>query len=647
MKRTVFLLLAGAWALIVAAPPVIELAAANNTIRGRVVDAETGGPVAGAVVAIQASLEDRAEIAADGSFTIRTSRETGELVVVAAGAPGRLNDQVAAAVGDTGVDLALSAISPEDTPDYEFSDPQDCRLCHTRIFDEWRDAGHRNAAKNTWVKDLYDGSGTPGTGSRGFTFKGAHPSLHGDCAECHAPAAAARNPGDLTDYTAVTGGPYEWGVSCDLCHKTTGIVHPDLPGVLGMTFARGSRETMFGPYADSAPNFPGLMRAAYSPLHADSLLCSACHEDNSDHDFDGDYLEAGSVPSEATYSEWAASRYAQPGPQYRTCQDCHMQPKGATTAAEQYGSVERDPSQVSSHDFEGTTDEYLKNAATVRLVAARADGRLVVDAAVTNDRTGHDLPSGVTSRNVILLVRAVDAEGDEIALDAASSSVVPEWGGVGDPAEGYYAGLAGRGFAKVLTDGPTDNVLFTEATGVKSDNRIAAGATDWSRYVFEAGSDVAPVRVEARLIYRRAFRDLVDLKGWRLTGQGRPNPDLIAPHFGVLMASDEVAVAPVGTSIDTTRIQIGRMLRLRTAGRFDVGTTLELTDESGAWQRFDAPARTAAGGRRLDQKGKIAGMRLGAFWPDGAVRFLRVSSPDGAQTVLRLSRVGGRLVPAP
>jgi len=626
------------------APP---LRAAGVPVRGTVVDELTGEPVAGVDVRVQASLTDVTETAADGSFDLVVSREPGEVVIVAATKAGYFGRALSVLAGDEGISFQLDAVPTEDDPQYEFRSPEDCRLCHQRYYDEWQDAGHRNAAKNTWVKDLYDGSGTPGTGGNGFTFKGVHPELHGDCAECHAPVAAAPNPGDNTDFAAVSGVAYEYGVSCDLCHKASGIIHPDLPGVLAMTMTRGTRDLEFGALPDAAPHFPGQMRASRSQLHASSLLCSACHEDNSDHDFDGDYLEEGSVESEATYSEWADSPYAQPGPGYRTCQSCHMGPNGATTAAETFGAVVRNPSQLHAHEFQGTTDDYVRNAATVRVIAMRREGRIEIHAAVTNDRTGHKVPSGVTTRNLILLVDATSSNGTGLAFDLAASETVPEWGGTGDPAAGYYSGLPGRGFAKVLTDGVSDNVFFTEASAVKSDNRIPAGATDWSRYVAVLPEADAAARVGVRLIYRRAFRALVDLKGWVLTGQGRTNPDLVGPDFGVRMSDATLDVPVNAVDLEGARYKLGSKLQIdadrAAALRFPAGSRLEVTDATGAWVALDLAPKVKRNGLRLSQKGRVAGVRLVDFWPDGAVRFVRVSEPSGRATVARLLRTGSSL----
>ncbi|MBI4606753.1 MAG: hypothetical protein HY721_32720 [Planctomycetes bacterium] len=54
-------------------------------------------------------------------------------------------------------------------------------------------------------------------------------------------------------------------------------------------------------------------------------------------------------------------------------------------------------------------------------------------------------------------------------------------------------------------------------------------------YAFEAPPGGGTVRVRARLVYRRAFRALVDAKAWTQDGHGHPLEDLEAPHFGHLM----------------------------------------------------------------------------------------------------------------
>lgn len=654
LKRATFFVFAAVWAAILLFPST-EWAAPQNTLTGRVLDA-SGAPIANAEVRIQASLTEWTTTGSDGRFELRTPRPVGESVYVAAGSldaagehPAYFNSRLAVLVGDSNLELRLDATDMGDNLAYEFTNPQDCRLCHGAIYDYWQDSPHRNAAKNTWVRDIYDGQGTPGTGANGFVYREAHPGFKGDCAECHAPMDSAKNPGDNTDFAVLSAAAREFGVSCDVCHKTYDIGELGLPGVQKMVMARASRETIFGPLPDAAPNFPGVMRASYSKIHETGKLCASCHQANNDHDFDLDYLDEGSVPDESTWTEWLASPYAQPGAGMRTCMDCHMPPKGDLAMCEQYGPVARDPSQVFSHDFEGTTDEYVQNAGTVRLVARRDGARLRVAVAVTNDRTGHDLPGGQNIRHAILLVTATDAAGASLTFVADGSSTVPEYGGAGDPAAGYWAGLPGKGFAKIFGNDSATNVFFTEATRIDEDTRIPAGATDWSDYVFELGDGAGPVRVEARLVYRRAFRALADEKGWVLTGHGRPNPDLIAPEYGVRMGTASIELPATGPAVDPSRVMGKNAIKLRIeaggAPVFANGATVEVTDATGAWVAFSTPARVTAGGTKLSQKGRLGGVNLGQFWENGAERFLRVTNPDGGVTVLELRREGSRFTP--
>jgi hypothetical protein len=665
MKRFTLAAFLFVWGGVLVFPSATEWAAGRERITGRVLDAASGQPVAAALVRIQADASEPARTREDGTFTLRTMRPAGESVVVTAGAldatgkhPAYYNAGSPALVGDAGVELRLVAILSGDDPDYTFVTPNDCTLCHTAYVGAFSLSAHAGAARNAWVKDLYDGTGTPGGGA-GFTFKGAHPTLNGDCAECHAPMQSAKNPGDHTDLTRdVTGDAREWGVSCDVCHKTVGITNVELPGVQGMLFKRGAatddvrarREAQFGPLSDAVTNFGGVMRAGYSELHTTSLLCAACHQHSNDHDFDGDYLEPGSVPADETYSEWLASPYAQAGAGYKTCQTCHMPPTGATVVAEQYGTVVRDPSQVHSHRFAGTTHEYVQNAASVRLVARREGETLRVAVAVTNDRTGHDLPGGVALRHALLLVRATDATGATLTFLRDGSSVVPDYGGVGDPAEGDFAGLPGKGFAKIFTDGVVEGVLFSEAQAIAEDTRIPAGVTDWSEYAFALPAGLDPVRVEAKLLYRRAFRPLVLEKNWTETGHGLANPDLAAPEFGVVMGTAEVEVDGGEIALDPTRIRIAAGVSLRTdAGPgelFADGVAVEITDAVGAWHGFSRSANVAGSGKKLVQSGKINGVSLGRFWQNGETRFLRVTNPSGASATVRLVRHGTRFEPA-
>jgi hypothetical protein len=61
--------------------------------------------------------------------------------------------------------------------------------------------------------------------------------------------------------------------------------------------------------------------------------------------------------------------------------------------------------------------------------------------------------------------------------------------------------------------GVTPTGAYWNPVTVVSDNRIAAFADDATSYMFTAPSDGA-ARVEVRLLFRRAYKDLMDVKGW-------------------------------------------------------------------------------------------------------------------------------------
>jgi cysteine-rich repeat protein len=218
-----------------------------------------------------------------------------------------------------------------------------------------------------------------------------------------------------------------------------------------------------------------------------------------------------------------------------------MPATGATTICS-VDPVERDPETIRSHEILGTTPEYLENAVELTVTTRVAETELHVDVEVTNSLTGHHVPTGVTVRNMILLVEAW-RDGDDPLVDPLvddGSQVVHDLGGVGDAAQGYYAGLPGKFFAKVNHDangnGPT---FFTDATGIQFDNRIPALASDVTQITFQLPQQDGPVHVRTRLIYRRAFRFLVDAKQWTEDGHGQPLADVQPPHFGHLMESSE------------------------------------------------------------------------------------------------------------
>ena len=525
--------------------------ASSTMIRGIVRD--QAGPVKGAIV--RALGTNRVALSADDGTFALDGLPPDRAVNLSAWAPSYfVAGKTGVLPGQSDVVLELALHPTEDDPNYQwisaFKDPQQpltcqhcmsCGSCNvaksTLPFDEWQRDAHSQSATNPRFLTMYNGTDLKGNTSPltryGFNrdygrfplrpdlaqpyfgpgFKIDFPDSAGNCAACHLPAAAINAPYQ-TDPNIVTGVGRE-GVACDLCHKvwearldtTTGLPYPNMPGVLSFEFKRPGegRQIFIGPYDD----VPG--RSVYSPLQNRSEYCAPCH-----------FGVFWNTVIYNSFGEWLASPYSDPKTG-KTCQDCHMPHTGATHFAQPPPdspriAYEREPQTIYSHAMPGASDvALLQNSVTMTTTAQRAGDRIVIDVSITNDKTGHHVPTDSPLRNVLLVVTARDAQGR--ALSLRDGSMLPDWAG-------DYAGQPGKGFAKVLEELWTEvspSGAYWQATRVVSDNRLAAFATDTSRYTFAAPAS-GESNIEVKLIFRRAFYELMKQKGWS-------NADIVMASF--------------------------------------------------------------------------------------------------------------------
>jgi hypothetical protein len=282
-----------------------------------------------------------------------------------------------------------------------------------------------------------------------------------------------------------------------------------MPGVLSFEFRRppDGHQLFVGPYDDVAPG-----EDTYSPLQSRSEFCAPCHFG----------VFWGTVIYNS-FGEWLESPYSSfngtPGADEglgKTCQDCHMPPLGATHfALPAKGGLARDPATIFSHRMPGAMDEDLLQNAVAMDTSAHLEGRkVVIQVRIINDQTGHHVPTDSPLRHLILLVNASDGQGH--ALPQVAGPTLPEWCGVGEPGRGYYAGLPGTAYAKILQDAWTHEAptgAYWRPTWVLQDNRIPALGSDTTSYAFAAPEE-GRILVDVRLLFRRAFIQLIDQKGW-------------------------------------------------------------------------------------------------------------------------------------
>jgi len=514
-------------------PPTTLPALPPDAVSGVVCDAD--GPVAGAVVRVKAT-NNATITAADGSFTLG-GLTASVPVSVTAWAEGYFVGWTSVVPGTKSVTITLKPYYTTDNPDYTWfsmegaEGSKSCSHCMPS-YDEWIEDAHSQSAVNPRFLTMYNGTDVHGNQSPptrygysrdygrfplrpdpnepyyGPGYKLDFPNTAGNCAACHVPAAAAK-PGMAyaADPNHLTGIETE-GIFCEFCHKigdvtldpATGLPYPNMPGVLSMRLYRPEegQQLFFGNFDDVT------RRVSYLPLEEESAFCAPCHF--------GVFWDTVVYNS---FGEWLNSPYSDPETG-KTCQDCHMPVAGYDYFVfPEKGGLHRDPNRIFSHRMPGAMDEELLQNAVTMTTTARLEGdTVVVQVDITNDKTGHHVPTDFPLRHLILLVEATDEQGQ--ALPLLGGPTVPEWGGTGDPRQGYYAGLPGKAFAKVLEELWTEispSGAYWNPTRILSDNRIAAFATDTSTYTF-AAPDGEEVVVEVTLLFRRAFIELMDQKGW-------------------------------------------------------------------------------------------------------------------------------------
>ncbi len=512
------------------------------TIKGRIID--HNGPVPGAIVKLKTT-EISVRSDEDGRFLLKYIYNESPQFITAWAKGYFIAGGYECNPGEKDINIFLEPYPAEDNPDYEWisayaleGKSENCENCHSSgseegnlPFDQWLNDAHARSAENIRFLTMYSGTDIHGNQSPatvyadhpeygsfplspdlnepyfGPGYKLDFPNTSGNCASCHTPMAAVDDPYN-TNPLLVEGVGKE-GISCDFCHKildvklnnSTGNPNKNMPGVLSYDLRRpfDGHQFFSGPYDDVAPG-----EDVYSSIQKESQYCAPCHF--------GIFWD---VPIYNSFGEWLASPYNNKS-NGRTCQDCHM-PAGLSNfiALEQEGGMKRNPEKIHSHRMLGVEDiEFMKNAVTMNTNINNLDSIFIVSVDIINDNTGHHIPTDSPLRQLILLIEARDAQ-DNLLLQIEGPTL-PDWCGVGDPQSGYYAGLPGLAYAKILKEHWTEKeptASYWMQTYIVSDNRIAAFETASSKYTFLAPENET-ASITVKLIFRRAFIELMDQKGW-------------------------------------------------------------------------------------------------------------------------------------
>ena len=502
------------------------------------------GPVGGAVVRIQTS-EISTITDKDGNFAFSglSPKKPSKLTAWSSGYYIAGGEETYLP-GETEIVLELKEHIDTDYQGYEWlsafsteGKQNNCQNCHSQEddplshlpFDEWILDAHSQSTRNVRFLTMYQGTDIHGNQSPltrkaynrdygsfplppdpslpyyGPGYKIDFPDTAGNCSACHAPMQAISAPYG-TDPSSVAEGAE--GISCDFCHKIwavnlnhDGLPSPNMPGVLSYQFRRpgGEHQLFMGPLDDVAPG-----EDTFSPLQNQSEFCAPCHT-----------AVFWDTPIYNSFGEWLESPYSDPV-SGKTCQECHM-PTGLTDhfALIAEGGLERAPGTIFSHHMPGAASlDLLTNAVSVSVKGWKEEGLANVQVEITNDQTGHHVPTDSPLRHMILVIKA-RTESSEM-LELIEGPVIPDWAGIGDPDDGHYGGQPGIIYAKVLTElwtevSPSGN--YWNPTMIASDNRIAAFETDTANFQFIDPNE-GKLTINVELIFRRAFIELMDQKGW-------------------------------------------------------------------------------------------------------------------------------------
>lgn len=361
-------------------------------------------------------------------------------------------------------EISAFLLRPSQVPPREagqFGNPEFCRICHPRQYEEWVGTMMSYGASSP-VFSALELLGNRITG--GLLARDPEATDDSDlfCQRCHNPVDVAL--GNLPTFEQSAGRALAEsatplgarGISCDVCHQVTA---PDFDRHLGGDLGDGIANAALnlrpgspkqGPIAN--PGFNPVHDSAANDYLSSSDFCGACHDvrPRGDDVVDGTDFQR----LENLFTEWQQGPY---GPidnrvgRVVSCQDCHMslapqQEPGtypvdtATVFPRPQDAVER---RVSKHYFTGVDvalvdfpgqdvegqdshgspigqlqrrNQLLESAARIELSAPASvstGGVLRVSVDVTNIGAGHNIPSGFSQERQMWVELIVhDANGD-------------------------------------------------------------------------------------------------------------------------------------------------------------------------------------------------------------------------------------------
>ncbi len=334
-----------------------------------------------------------------------------------------------------------------------FTSSKVCAKCHSQIFKTWKESMHAMSTSDPIFRASY---------------MEAHYKSGGKaeqiCLRCHAPTTKFTH-----GYNLDVGATSE-GLTCDFCHslKDVDLSNQEYPFILDLGL------TKYGPNKGGKVK---VHKVAYSPLHLSSKICASCHE----------YTPNG-LPVMSTYSEWKKSVYAE---ENKPCQSCHM-PKMKADGAD---SSSKPGEKVVSHKLAGGLSIIqLEKAIDLKIASVqRGKDRITVNVNVTNRGSGHRVPTGMSTRKLMLYCE-VRISGGKVYRD----KVV------------YEKVIFDKDGFELTRDA---DIMLGMGTSIAKDNRIFPKETRKERFVFYLpANQKANISVWIDYLYQPVIMQKTDMR---------------------------------------------------------------------------------------------------------------------------------------
>lgn len=359
----------------------------------------------------------------------------------------------------------------------ELQPAQECVKCHA-FPNPQSHAGEPLVTPASWQVSMMGNSARDPVFWAGVAI--AHqddPEHTNTCVRCHVPRAFVEGRGGAIGIDELEPDDLS-GVDCELCHRMladeatpAGDALYEIDDVLGLDGDVAKR----GPW-DYEGEEPPKHGWAVDTYLADSRSCGTCHDVTTGQT----RVDAGGaslgVPfgEQRTYSEWKGSAYAVAGPDFKSCQDCHMPEVADVAGCAEFNTQEiTHPTGGRRHDLAGANrrmvellkgvygkgaggaiddaffdvaianiDATLATAATLEVTAPDAvdltAGIPALSVKVINN-TGHKLPTGYSEGRVMWL-EVTARYGDQVVYQSGAWTAGE--GLVDDPQLRTYEGNA-------------------------------------------------------------------------------------------------------------------------------------------------------------------------------------------------------------